>query len=117
MEQAGYINGYRTEINIDRIVRNSLVFVQVHLKQHRAEDFIKFDEAKVAHAFEQFAKDYAITDHILEHIIPHFHFQSDIDRKNTGGIGQRTLCMGKLVIEQFGSLRQCKSQKVLTDQD
>ena len=45
LEQAGYINGYRTEINIDRIVRNSLVFVQVHLKQHRAEDFIKFDEA------------------------------------------------------------------------
>ena len=40
---------------------------------------IKFDEAKIAHAFEQFAKDGAITDHILEHIIPHFHFQSDID--------------------------------------
>ena len=40
---------------------------------------IKFDEAKVAHAFEQFTKDGAITDNILEHIIPHFHFQSDID--------------------------------------
>ena len=45
LEQAGYIEGYRSNIDIDRIVRNSLVFVQVHLKQHRAEDFIKFDEA------------------------------------------------------------------------
>ena len=40
---------------------------------------INFDQAKIAHAFEQFEKDYAITDYILEHIIPHFHFQSDID--------------------------------------
>ncbi|MBC8257566.1 MAG: Lrp/AsnC family transcriptional regulator [SAR324 cluster bacterium] len=45
LEQAGYIKGYQTKIDIDRIVRNSLVFVQVHLKQHRAEDFIKFNEA------------------------------------------------------------------------
>tara|TARA_Y100001970_G_scaffold292783_1_gene435816 strand:- start:3102 stop:3773 length:672 start_codon:yes stop_codon:yes gene_type:complete len=40
---------------------------------------INFDQAKIAHAFEQFNKDYAITDYILESIIPHFHFKSDID--------------------------------------
>ena len=40
---------------------------------------IKFNEAKIAHAFEQFAKDYAVSDNILENIIPYFHFQSDID--------------------------------------
>ena len=40
---------------------------------------INFDQAKIAHTFEQFEKDYIITDYILEYIIPHFHFQSDID--------------------------------------
>ncbi len=40
---------------------------------------INFDQARLAHAFEQFEKDYAVTDYILENIIPHFHFQSDID--------------------------------------
>ena len=45
LEQAGFIKGYNAIIDIDRIVRNSLIFVQIHLKQHRAEDFFKFDEA------------------------------------------------------------------------
>jgi len=40
---------------------------------------INFNQAKIAHAFEQFAKDSVITDNILENIVPHFHFQSDID--------------------------------------
>ena len=40
---------------------------------------INFDQAKIAHTFEQFEKDFAVTDYILENIIPHFHFQSDID--------------------------------------
>ena len=40
---------------------------------------INFNQAKIAHVFEQFSKDGVITDHILENINPHFHFQSDID--------------------------------------
>ncbi len=48
LEQAGFIQGYRAKVDVDRIVRNSLVFVQVHLKQHRAEDFIKYEEAVCA---------------------------------------------------------------------
>jgi len=40
---------------------------------------INFNQAKIAHAFEQFAKDSVITDNILENIVPHFHFQSDIN--------------------------------------
>lgn len=40
---------------------------------------INFDQAKIAHTFEQFAKDYIVTDYILENIMPYFHFQSDID--------------------------------------
>jgi hypothetical protein len=40
---------------------------------------INFNQAKIAHTFEQFAKDGVITDNILENIVPHFHFQSDID--------------------------------------
>ena len=39
---------------------------------------INFNQAKIAHAFEQFAKDGVITGNILENIAPHFHFQSDI---------------------------------------
>ena len=40
---------------------------------------INFEQAKIAHVFEQFSKDGVITDNILENINPHFHFQSDID--------------------------------------
>ena len=48
LEQAGYIEGYFARIDIDRIVANSLVLVQIHLKQHRSEDFSKFEEAILA---------------------------------------------------------------------
>lgn len=40
---------------------------------------INFEQAKIAHVFEQFSKDGVITDNILENINAHFHFQSDID--------------------------------------
>ena len=40
---------------------------------------INFEQAKIAHVFEQFSKDGVITDNILENIHPHFHFKSDID--------------------------------------
>lgn len=40
---------------------------------------INFNQAKIAHSFEQFAKDGVITDDILENIDSKFHFQSDID--------------------------------------
>lgn len=40
---------------------------------------INFNQARIAHTFEKFAKDSVITDNILENIVPNFHFQSDID--------------------------------------
>ena len=40
---------------------------------------INFNQAKIAHSFEKFAKDGVITDDILENINSNFHFQSDID--------------------------------------
>ena len=40
---------------------------------------INFNQAKVAHCFNQFAKDGALTDTILSDINVNFHFQSDID--------------------------------------
>ncbi len=40
---------------------------------------INFNQAKIAHAFEQFAKDGVITDNILENITSNFHFKSDIN--------------------------------------
>ena len=44
IEKAGYIQGFFARIDIDKIVANSLVLVQIHLKQHRSEDFSKFEE-------------------------------------------------------------------------
>ena len=40
---------------------------------------INFNQAKIAHSFEQFSRDGVITDDILENINNNFHFQSDID--------------------------------------
>lgn len=40
---------------------------------------INFNQAKIAHSFEQFSKDGVVTDDILENINEKFHFQSDID--------------------------------------
>ncbi len=40
---------------------------------------INFNQAKIAHSFEKFAKDGVITDDILENINSKFHFQSDIN--------------------------------------
>ena len=40
---------------------------------------INFNQAKIAHSFEQFAKDGVVTDDILENINDKFHFQSDIN--------------------------------------
>ena len=40
---------------------------------------INFNQAKIAHSFEQFSKDGVVTDDILENINEKFNFQSDID--------------------------------------
>ena len=74
LEQAGYIEGFFARIDIDRIVANSLVFVQIHLKQHRSEDFRKFEE--VILAIPEVVECHALgggLDYILKMIVNNIH--------------------------------------------
>ena len=43
MEAAGYIGGYAARLEIDRICRNIVVFTEITLRNHRREDFLKFE--------------------------------------------------------------------------
>lgn len=43
MEAAGYINGYGALLEIDRICSNIVVFTEITLRNHRREDFLKFE--------------------------------------------------------------------------
>ncbi len=43
MEAAGYIGGYGARLEIDRICRNVVVFVEITLRNHRREDFVRFE--------------------------------------------------------------------------
>ncbi|HMK82020.1 MAG TPA: Lrp/AsnC family transcriptional regulator [Xanthobacteraceae bacterium] len=43
MEAAGYISGYGARLEIDRICRNVVVFTEITLRNHRREDFLKFE--------------------------------------------------------------------------
>jgi DNA-binding Lrp family transcriptional regulator len=43
MEAAGYIGGYAAQLDIDRICRNIVVFTEITLRNHRREDFLKFE--------------------------------------------------------------------------
>jgi Lrp/AsnC family transcriptional regulator of ectoine degradation len=81
LEQAGYIEGYFAKIDIDRIVANSLVLVQIHLKQHRSEDFSKFEEAILA--TPEVVECHALgggVDYILKMIVNNIHhYQQKIE--------------------------------------
>lgn len=43
LEAAGYISGYGARLDIDRICRNIVVFTEITLRNHRREDFLKFE--------------------------------------------------------------------------
>lgn len=43
MEAAGYIRGYSAQLDIDRICRNVVVFTEITLRNHRRDDFLKFE--------------------------------------------------------------------------
>lgn len=45
LEQAGVIRGYHAELALDRIVKTSLVFVEITLRAHEARDFMRFEQA------------------------------------------------------------------------
>jgi len=43
LEKAGFIERYRAEINVTKLVEHVIVFTEVTLADHRREDFIKFE--------------------------------------------------------------------------
>lgn len=43
MEAAGYIAGYSAEIEIDLLAPNVIVFTEITLRNHRREDFLRFE--------------------------------------------------------------------------
>jgi Lrp/AsnC family transcriptional regulator, regulator of ectoine-degradation genes len=43
LEAAGYIRGYGAQLDIDRICRNIVVFTEITLRNHRREDFLRFE--------------------------------------------------------------------------
>jgi DNA-binding Lrp family transcriptional regulator len=45
LEAAGYIRRYIAELDLDRLARNVMVFAEVTLKNHKGEDYDRFDRA------------------------------------------------------------------------
>jgi len=43
MEAAGYIRGYGAQLDIDRICANLVVFTEITLRNHRRDDFLRFE--------------------------------------------------------------------------
>lgn len=43
MEAAGYITGYSAQIEVDLLAPNVVVFTEITLRNHRREDFVRFE--------------------------------------------------------------------------
>lgn len=43
LEKAGYIQSYRAQINVSKLLEHVIVFTEVTLNDHRRNDFIKFE--------------------------------------------------------------------------
>jgi len=43
MESAGYITGYSAHIEMDLLAPNVVVFTEITLRNHRREDFVRFE--------------------------------------------------------------------------
>ncbi|MEZ5668913.1 MAG: Lrp/AsnC family transcriptional regulator [Alphaproteobacteria bacterium] len=71
LEQSGLIRAYRAEIALERIARFASILVEVTLKQHRYEDFQRFETAIAGE--EAVVECYAIgggIDYLLKVIVP-----------------------------------------------
>ena len=89
LEQAGYIVGYRAEIDLAKIASATTVLVEVTLKQHRYEDFQAFERAvqKVPEIVECLATGGGI-DYLLKVVTADIDaYQRLIDELLTAGIG------------------------------
>ena len=89
LEKAGLIKGYRAELDLDKLGRPATILVEVILKQHRYDDFQRFETAiqKVEEVVECYATGGGI-DYLLKVIAPSIDaYQRLIDRLLLAEIG------------------------------
>jgi Lrp/AsnC family transcriptional regulator, regulator of ectoine-degradation genes len=89
LEKAGLIKGYRAEIDLDKLGRPATILVEVILKQHRYDDFQRFEGAilKVEEVVECYATGGGI-DYLLKVVAPSIDtYQRLIDRLLLAEIG------------------------------
>ena len=81
LEEAGIINGYHAEVQLEKLANFSTVLVEITLKHHAAEDFQRFESAM--HEAPQVIDCYATgggVDYMLKIIARDIdHYQSLID--------------------------------------
>jgi Lrp/AsnC family transcriptional regulator of ectoine degradation len=89
LEQAGLIKGYRAELDLDRLGRPATILVEVILKQHRYEDFQRFEQSirQVEAVVDCYATGGGI-DYLLKVIAPSIDaYQRLVDRLLLAEIG------------------------------
>jgi len=97
LETAGYIRGYHAEIDIDKLVRPTLVLVEICLKTHDAQAFSRFSRhmETVSEILECYQTSGAV-DFILKVITADLPaYQALMDRLLAAdiGIGRYTTCV------------------------
>lgn len=89
LEEAGIINGYHAEVQLDKLANFSTVLVEITLKHHAAEDFERFENAilDAPHIVDCYATGGGV-DYILKVIARDIdHYQQLIDDMLAQDIG------------------------------
>lgn len=89
LEEAGIINGYHAEVQLEKLAQYSVVLVEITLKHHAAEDFERFENAiiEAPHVIDCYATGGGV-DYVLK-VIAHDidHYQTLIDDMLAQNIG------------------------------
>lgn len=89
LEEAGIINGYHAEVQLDKLANFSTVLVEITLKHHAAQDFERFENAMVdaPHVIDCYATGGGV-DYVLKIIARDIdHYQNLIDDMLAQDIG------------------------------
>jgi len=89
LEEAGIINGYHAEVQLDKLTQFSTVLVEITLKHHAAEDFERFENAMMdaPHVIDCYATGGGV-DYVLKVIARDIdHYQQLIDDMLAQDIG------------------------------
>lgn len=89
LEEAGIINGYHAEVQLDKLANFSTVLVEITLKHHAAEDFERFENAmlEAPHVIDCYATGGGV-DYVLKVIARDIdHYQTLIDGMLAQSIG------------------------------